>query len=385
MKFYTLKLYIKIQFTTSLLAVFCTFGCGIARGEQNQFSPSSETVTLADVMTAQKTLQKIVLRTPLVREQALSQLTGGEIYLKLENLQLTGSFKIRGAFNKMASLSQSRRARGVVTASAGNHAQGVALAAERFKIKATIVMPETVPTIKLEATRRYGPTVLLYGKNFDEALAKAREIESTTGATFIHPFDDPLTIAGQGTIGMEIMQDLPDADLILVPVGGGGLLSGIIVAVKGIHAATGVIGVEPAHAPSMEESLRRNKPTTVTVTPTLADGTAVARPGLLPFDIIKRQLDGLITVSEEEISAAVRLLLLKDKVLTEGAGALGAAALLSGKIDVKGKKVVVILSGGNIDEARLVSLLMTDAGSDQKKRPAGEQESTHMITPKTKQ
>ncbi|MBW2647782.1 MAG: threonine ammonia-lyase [Deltaproteobacteria bacterium] len=314
-------------------------------------------VTLSDVERAQDVLKRVAFHTPLVEEEALSRICDARVFLKLESLQHTGSFKVRGAFNKIAGLSDAERAKGVITASAGNHAQGVALAASAYNIPAIIVMPEGVPKTKLQATKAYGAQVVLYGEVFDESLAKALEIQQETGAIFVHPFDDPMTIAGQGTIGLEILDDLPDADVILVPVGGGGLISGITVAVKGIRPSTLIIGVEPENAPSMAEALKRDRPTTVQVIPTIAEGTAVSKVGNITHAIVRKLVDKLITVSEEEIAEAMLLLLLKDKVLTEGAGALGAAALLSGKLDVKGKKVVIVISGGNIDSEELKELL----------------------------
>ncbi len=327
---------------------------------QENLHPDTEfqlQVTLSDVERAQDVLKRVAFHTPLVEEEALSRICDARVFLKLENLQHTGSFKVRGAFNKIAGFSDAERAKGVITASAGNHAQGVALAASAYNIPAIILMPEEVPKTKLQATKAYGAQVVLYGEVFDESLAKALEIQQETGATFVHPFDDPMTIAGQGTIGLEILDDLPDADVILVPVGGGGLISGITVAVKGIRPSTLIIGVEPENAPSMAEALKRDRPTAVQVIPTIAEGAAVSKVGNITHTIVRKLVDELITVSEKEITEAMLLLLLKDKVLTEGAGALGAAALLSGKLDVKGKKVVIVVSGGNIDSEELKELL----------------------------
>jgi threonine dehydratase len=331
--------------------------CGPAQGVILQGAASDLPVRLADVKRAQDVVKNVALHTPLVEEQALSKICGARVYLKLENLQHTGAFKVRGAFNKISSLTDAQRARGVIAASAGNHAQGVALAASIFKIPATIVMPVTVPQVKLEATRAYGASVVLQGNVFDESLAIALEMQQKSGAVFVHPYDDPLTIAGQGTIGLEILDDLPEPDIILIPVGGGGLASGIAVAVKSTRPSVRVMGVEPQNAPSMAEALKQGHPTAVQVIPTLSEGTAVGKAGEITFKIIQKLLDSLITVSEDEIAEALKLLLLKDKVVAEGAGALGAAALLSGKLDVKGKKVVLVVSGGNIDQAELEQLL----------------------------
>ncbi|MFH1454701.1 MAG: threonine ammonia-lyase [Armatimonadota bacterium] len=314
-------------------------------------------VTLSDVEKAYGVIKGVAIHTPLVKEEALSKICGGQVYLKLENLQHAGSFKVRGAFNKIASLSEDERKKGVITASAGNHAQGVARAAKFYNIPATIVMPEDVPETKLEATEAFGAEVILYGKNFDQALAKAFEIQKETGATFVHPFDDPMTIAGQGTIGLEILHDLPDVDVVIIPVGGGGLSSGIAVALKGVNPSIEVIGVEPDHVPSMTRAFKYGKPVLVKPEDTIAEGTAVAKSGELTYVILHALMDKLITVSEKEIEEAIYLLLMKDKILTEGAGALGAAAILSGKLDLKGKNVVLIISGGNIDIDELKEIL----------------------------
>lgn len=331
--------------------------CDLARVNFPQDTAWNLPVTLADIMRAEDIVKGVALQTPLVEEYALSKLYGAQVYLKLENLQRTGSFKIRGAYNKITNLSDAQRAQGVIAASAGNHAQGVALASSLYNIPATIVMPETVPDAKLEATKSYGARVVLFGKVFDESLARALEMQQETGATFIHPYDDPMIIAGQGTIGLEILNGLPNTDMILIPVGGGGLAAGIAVAVKSTRPSVRIIGVEPQNSPSMEEALNRNQPTSVQVLPTLADGTAVGKSGNIPFKIVQKLLDNLITVSEDEISEALLLLLFKDRVLAEGAGALGTAALLSGKLDVKGMNVVLVVSGGNIDLSKVDQLI----------------------------
>lgn len=346
-----------VLFVLSVILAGCVASCQCVRKDLHPDTELRSPVTLVDVYRAQDVLKRVALHTPLIEEKALSRICGGRVFLKLENLQHTGSFKVRGAFNKIASLSDAERAKGVIAASSGNHAQGVALAASVFNIPAIIVMPETVPATKLQETKAYGAKVVLYGKVFDESLARALEIQRETGAIFVHPFDDPLTIAGQGTIALEILDDLPDADVVLIPVGGGGLASGIAVALKGVRPSIRVIGVEPENAPSMTEALKRGGPTAVEVIPTIAEGTAVSKSGNTTYMILQELLDELVTVSEDEISEAILILLLKDKVLTEGAGALGAAALLSGKLDVKGKKVVIVVSGGNIDSAELLQIL----------------------------
>jgi len=268
-----------VLFVSSVVLVGCITSCQCVRKDLHPDAKLHSPVTLADVQRAQDVLKRVALHTPLIEEKALSRICGGRVFLKLENLQHTGSFKVRGAFNKIASLSDAERAKGVIAASSGNHAQGVALAASVYNIPATIVMPETVPETKLQATKAYGAKVVLYGKVFDESLARALEIQRETGAIFIHPFDDPLTIAGQGTTGLEILDDLPDVDAVLIPLGGGGLASGIAVALKGVRPSIQVIGVEPENAPSMTEALKRGRPIAVEVVPTIAEGTAVSKAG----------------------------------------------------------------------------------------------------------
>jgi threonine dehydratase len=305
-------------------------------------------ITLEDIKEAQRTLKNVVHRTALAYSSVLSEVTGGEIYLKMENLQKTGSFKIRGAYNKIAHLSEEERKRGVVAASAGNHAQGVALAAQIFGIPATIVMPKYAPLSKITKTKNLGAQVILEGNVFDEAYEAALRIQEKTGAVFVHPFNDPHVIAGQGTIGLEIMEDLPDVEVMVVPVGGGGLISGISVAIKSMNPEVKVIGVQTENMPSMIASLRRGRAERVEGKPTLADGIAVKKPGDLTFELVKKYVDEMVVVNEEEIADAILFLLEQAKVVAEGAGAVGVAAVLN-KLDVKGKKVAIVISGGNID------------------------------------
>jgi threonine dehydratase len=305
-------------------------------------------ITLEDIKEAQRTLKNVVHRTALAYSSVLSEVTGGEIYLKMENLQKTGSFKIRGAYNKIAHLSEEERKRGVVAASAGNHAQGVALAAQIFGIPATIVMPKYAPLSKITKTRNLGAQVILEGNIFDEAYEAALRIQEKTGAVFVHPFNDPHVIAGQGTIGLEIMEDLPDVEVVVVPVGGGGLISGVSVAIKSMNPEVKVIGVQTENMPSMIASLRRGRAERVEGKPTLADGIAVKKPGDLTFELVKKYVDEMVVVNEEEIADAILFLLEQAKVVAEGAGAVGVAAVLN-KLDVKGKKVAIVISGGNID------------------------------------
>jgi threonine dehydratase len=276
-------------------------------------------------------------------------MTGNYIYLKTENLQKTGSFKVRGAFNKIAHLSDEEKRNGVIASSAGNHAQGVAMAATSYKIKSTIVMPKHAPLSKISATKSYGAEVVLHGEIYDEAYEKAKEIQRETGATFVHPFNDPYVIAGQGTIGLEIMEDLPDVDMIVVPIGGGGLISGIAIAVKSINPNVKIIGVQTENVPSIVKSISENHVSTVDGKPTIADGIAVKTPGEITFNIIKEYVDDVVTVGEDEIANSILLLLERAKVISEGAGAASLAAVLNRLDNIKNKKIVALISGGNID------------------------------------
>ncbi len=301
--------------------------------------------TLADVQTARETLRGMARETDLLPTSS-SVFGAWPVYLKAENLQRAGSFKVRGAYNRIAALSPGERARGVICASAGNHAQGVALAAGLLGIKATIVMPDGAPLSKQEATRAYGGEVVLHGGNFDEALAHALEIGKD--ACFIHAFDDPLVIAGQGTVGLEILEQLPDCDTIVVPVGGGGLIAGIGLAVKTLRPEIKVIGVEPEKAASMHKSREAGHILALEGVRSLADGVAVGQPGRLTYELCTRYVDEVVTVTEREIAMAMLILLERMKLMAEGAGAVALAAALTGKIEKRGK-TVVILSGGNVD------------------------------------
>jgi len=293
-------------------------------------------------------IKKVVLRTPIIYSEALSKLTGKEIFLKLENLQKTGSFKIRGAYYKLSWLSRAKQGREVIAASAGNHAQGVAYASSLLGIHSTIVMPEGAPLAKQMATRAYGGEVILHGQNTDEALSHAREMEGT-GKILIHPFDDEEVIAGQGTIGLEILKDVPEVEGIIVPVGGGGLISGIAAIVKKKKPKVQIIGVQSSHAPAAFRSLERKRIVEVKVKPTLADGIAVGRIGEITFPILQQNVDHIVTVNEEEIASAILILMERKRLVAEGAGATPLAALLSKGIRVKPKKIVLVISGGNID------------------------------------
>ncbi len=306
-------------------------------------------VTLQDVLAARGRIQDRIYVSPCARSETLSKLTGTTSYLKLENLQMTGSYKERGALNKLLTLPAAERDRGLIAASAGNHAQGVAYHAGRLGVAATIVMPETTPIMKVANTRAYGPRIVLHGANYDEAYAEARRLEQAEGLSFVHPFDDPAIIAGQGTIGLELLEQLPELDAVMVPVGGGGLVSGVAVAIKEQRPGVKVIGVETELLPCMIAALEEGKPITVEPATTIADGIAVKRAGELTLEHVKRWVDDVVTVSEEEIASAILYLLEKEKTVAEGAGAVGVAALLNRKVRLEGKRVVSIVSGGNID------------------------------------
>jgi threonine dehydratase len=308
--------------------------------------------TLADFEDAAATLAGVIARTPFDRSQHLSDVLGVPVHLKLENLQRTGSFKIRGAAYRLSRLTAEERARGVVAASAGNHAQGVASAAKALGIHATIFMPLGVPVPKLLATRGYGADVVLEGLTVETPLRLAAEFAERTGAIFIHPFDHPDVIAGQGTLGLEILDEIPDVDTIVVGIGGGGLVAGIAAAAKARAAVTGhevhIIGVQAENSAAYPSSLAAGRPLEVETRPTIADGIAVARPGDLPFEIISELVDEVVTVSEDDIARALLVLLERAKQVVEPAGAVGVAAILAGKITANGPTVTV-LSGGNID------------------------------------
>jgi threonine dehydratase len=301
-----------------------------------------------EIELAQNRVRKVILRTPMLYSDAISKLTGKEVYLKLENLQKTGSFKIRGAYYKLSQLSHSMRKKGVVAASAGNHAQGVAFASSLLGIESTIVMPEGASIAKQMATRSYGGEVVLFGQDTDESLSHARKLEEE-GKYFIHPFDDEQVIAGQGTIGLEILEEAPGVEAIVVPIGGGGLISGIATIVKKRKPKVKIIGVQAAHAPSAFYSWKRKEIVEVKVKPTLADGIALRRVGEYTFSIIEKKVDEILTVEEDEIASAILMLMERKRVVAEGAGAAPLAALLSRRGRIGARKVVLVISGGNID------------------------------------
>ena len=305
--------------------------------------------TYPEIQKAAEAIRDRVLRTPLVLSPTLSRMFKADIYLKLENLQTTGSFKIRGATYKLIVNRGRIGPQGVVAASAGNHAQGVALAARQLGILATIFMPEWASISKQEATRAYGGKVIISGKSVNESLGKAKEL-ADRGAMMIHPYDDDEIIAGQGTVALEILSELSDPDMILAPVGGGGLISGIATAVKAMTKKTKIIGVQAASCPSAVVSRQNGKITPVTTTPSIADGISVKQVGSLTFDIIQKHVDSIVAVAEESIASAVLFLLERKKMLAEGAGAVPVAALLDGTVAIpKGGKVVLVISGGNMD------------------------------------
>ena len=305
-------------------------------------------VTYDDILSAQQTQDSVIRKTSLVFSDTFTQLTGSKVYLKNEFEQKTGSFKLRGAYYKIKTLSEEERKNGIVAASAGNHAQGVAYASALEKIKCTIVMPKNASPAKVAATRGYGATVVLEGKNYEESWAKAQEIAKTTGATIIHAFDDPQIIAAQGVIGLEIIEQLPDVDEIYVPIGGGGLASGVLTAVKSKNPNVKIIGVQSKSFPSMKNSLDSGSVQTIDGGFTVADGISVKTPGRQTFEIIKSMIDEIVLVDDDEIINAMFLLMERSKSVVEPAGAAGLAYLISKKPS-PGKKVVPILCGGNID------------------------------------
>lgn len=312
-------------------------------------------LTLDNVYRAGNILHHIVRKTAMVYAPKLNP--GEDIYLKTENLQITGSFKIRGAYYKMSRLSEEERKRGVVACSAGNHAQGVAFAACKNGIKAVICLPEAAPFSKVEATKSYGAEVCLVDGVYDDAYKKAISLRDEFGYTFVHPFDDESVIAGQGTIAFEILDQLPDVNVIIVPVGGGGLISGIAFAVKAIKPSVHVIGVQADGAASMVASLKANRVIELGSVSTIADGIAVKRPGKISYEICSKYVDDIVTVSDDEISAAIIALMEKNKLVTEGAGAASVAAAMFGKVNIKNKKTTCLISGGNIDITTLARVI----------------------------
>jgi len=311
--------------------------------------PLLQPVGIADIWRAHEVLRGHVHHTPILTSHTFSAMTGANVFLKAENLQRAGSFKIRGATYKMQRLSPEERARGVITASAGNHAQGVAIAAHEGGVPCTIVMPADAPLAKVVATQSYGATVVLHGESYDDAFARCQELQKETGAVYIPAFDDPDIIAGQGTLGLEMLSDLPDVQAIIAPIGGGGLISGVAIAARALKPDITVIGVQASGCGSMRAALDVHEIRTLPMANTIADGIAVKRPGDITFPIIERYVDDVVLVDDDAIINAVLLLMERCKLLVEGAGAAALAALLSGVIHLPGKTVITPLTGGNID------------------------------------
>lgn len=308
---------------------------------------SDKKLTLDNVYKARYALKDVAIQTDVLYAPKLKP--GAELYLKTENLQITGSFKVRGAYYKMSRLTEAEKAKGVIACSAGNHAQGVALAAQKNGIKSVICLPDSAPISKVEATRSYGAEICLVDGVYDDAYAKALQLRDEMGYTFIHPFDDSDVIAGQGTIALELIEQIPDMDAVIVPIGGGGLISGIAYTIKKLNPNVKVYGVQASGAPSMLNSIHDEHIEKLDKVFTIADGIAVKEPGTLTYEICSKYVDEIVTVTDDEISAAILALMEKHKLVTEGAGAVAVAAAMFDKIDLKGKKTVCLLSGGNID------------------------------------
>ncbi|KYZ77823.1 threonine dehydratase [Anaerosporomusa subterranea] len=304
-------------------------------------------LTLDRIYHASFVLKNVIRQTDLISAPNINP--ESKIYLKTENLQVTGSFKVRGAYYKISQLREDEKTKGVIACSAGNHAQGVALAATENGIRSLICLPDTAPISKIEATKRYGADVCLVEGVYDDAYQKALQLQEQEGYTFIHPFDDENVIAGQGTIGLELLEQLPDVDAVIVPIGGGGLISGVAYAIKSLNPKVKVYGVQACGAPSMLNSVEHGKLECLNSVSTIADGIAVKEPGKLTFELCSKYVDGIVTVTDDEISTAILTLIEQQKLIAEGAGAVAVAAALFNKVPVKGKKVVCLVSGGNID------------------------------------
>ena len=315
------------------------------------------TIRLADVQAARERLRGAIYYSPCPHSQMLSALTGQQVYLKLENLQMTGSFKERGALNRIAMLTPEQAARGVVAASAGNHAQGVAYHATARGIRALIVMPLATPLVKVTATRGFGAEVVLHGANYDEACEEATRLCTAQGMTFIHPFDDASVMAGQGTIGLELLEQVPQLEAVVVPIGGGGLIGGIGCAIKELRPEIRIVGVQTSRLPSMLAARAEGHPVTVEPSTTIADGIAVRRAGDVTFPVVEKYVDEIVTVDEDEIASAILVLLEREKTLAEGAGATALAALLQKKTTLLGAHTAVLVCGGNIDVTLLSRII----------------------------
>jgi threonine dehydratase len=320
--------------------------------------PESDTVTMADIRLAHDRIAPSVVRTPTLHSITLSKLTGANVWLKFENLQFTAAYKERGALNKLLQLTDEERARGVIAASAGNHAQGLAYNGARLGIPVTIVMPKPTPTVKVEQTRGHGAEVILFGEGFDDAQAKAVEIARARALVFVHPFDDPAIIAGQGTVAVEMLEDVPEIDTLAIPIGGGGLISGCVTAARAINPHIDVVGVQAELYPSMYAKLAGIE--LPCEGDTLAEGIAVRQPGRITFGIVRRLIEDIVLVSERDLERAVSLLLQIEKTVVEGAGAAGLAALLAHPQRFAGRNVGLVLCGGNIDTRLLANVLLRD-------------------------
>lgn len=304
-------------------------------------------VTIEMIQDAKKVLEGVARQTPLLSSNVINP--GSDVYIKCENMQVTGSFKLRGAYYKAANLTEAEAQNGIVACSAGNHAQGVAYAAKKMGVQSVICMPAGAPLAKVEATKNFGAEVVLVPGVYDDAAAKAAELQKKKGYTFLHPFNDPYVMAGQGTVGLEILEQLEDVEVVLVPIGGGGLISGVACAIKSLKPECKVYGVQALGAASMRNSIRDGKIETLAEVNTVADGIAVKQPGDKTFSAVQKYVDGIVTVTEEEIAAAILLLLEKQKTVAEGAGAVSVAAAMFNKVDIIGKKTVCVISGGNVD------------------------------------
>ena len=314
-------------------------------------------IRLADILAARERIRDSLYLSPCAHSETFSQLTGNDVYLKLDNLQMTGSFKERGALNRILALTEEEQRRGVIAASAGNHAQAVSYHATRRGIRAVIVMPVCTPLVKVTATRGYGGDVVLYGDNYDEAYAEALRRSHADELTLLHAFDDDAIIAGQGSLGLELLEQCPEMEAIVVPIGGGGLIGGIACAVKSINPRVRIVGVETEAVPSMKAALAKGEPVTVAPGTTIADGIAVRRAGLRTLPLVQKYVDEIVTVEEEEIANAILVLLEREKTLAEGAGASAMAALLQRKTSLQHKRTVVVICGGNIDVTLLSRII----------------------------
>ncbi|MGB7161021.1 MAG: threonine ammonia-lyase [Tepidisphaeraceae bacterium] len=321
-------------------------------------------VTLDSIRAARERIRDVIYHSPCPYSLSLSRLCGCEVYCKLDNLQMTGSFKERGARNKLLLLDPEQRRRGVIAASAGNHALALAYHGHDLGIAVTVVMPKWSPLVKVKNCRSFGANVILHGESYDDAKKHAKQLESEQGLVYVPGFDDPDIIAGQGTIGLEILEDVPDVDVVIVPVGGGGLIAGVGRAIKSLKPTVRIIGVEPVNAPTMHASLRAGQVTHVETKPTLADGLAVAEVGELCFDIAKEVIDDLLLVDEAQIARAVLRLLELEKTMIEGAGAVPLAAAMEESLDLAGKKVVLVLCGGNIDVSMISKVIDRGLAAD---------------------